>query len=160
MMHSAVFWLVIAMAVFFSIAGKPLVKTIRGMIDKHRELVCQEMEAAARLRNEAQELLIQIRQKHSEATKEAEAIIANAKADADRLHSEAAAKLEALLALREKQAMDKIAEAEAKAIAEARQLAARLSVTASSDILKQRMVGATADAMIDAAITELPAKLA
>lgn len=160
MMHSAVFWLVIAMAVFFAIAGKPLVKTIRGIIDKHRETVCQEMEAAARLRSEAQELLIQIRQKHSEATKEAEVIIANAKADAERLHTEAAAKLEALLALREKQALDKIAEAEAKAIAEARQLAARLSVAASSDILKQRLVGATADSLIDASIAELPSKLA
>lgn len=156
----ATFWLWVSMIVFLSFAGKPIVRGIRGALDARRDTVRTELAAAERLRSEAQALFDQSQQQQQNALKEAEEIVATARLDAERMRSEAADKLREIMALREQQALAKIAEAETAAIREARDLATQLALATTRDVLRQRLTGNAADALVDNAIAELPQKLA
>lgn len=160
MLHNATFWLAVSMAVFLAIAGKPVARGIRSLLDTRREAIRTELEEAERLRAEAQELLVESQRQHHNAVKEAESIVSDAKADAERIRAEAAEKLKQALALKEQQALAKIAEAEAAATREARDLATQLALAATRDVLRQRLTGTAGDALVDQAIAELPQKLA
>lgn len=159
MLHNATFWLAVSMAVFLFFAGKPVCRGIRSLLDARRDAIRTELSEAERLRAEAQELLVESQRQHRDAVKEAEEIIADAKADAGRIRDEAALKLQQTLALREQQALAKIAEAEAAATREARDLATQLALAATRDVLRQRLTGSAADALVDQAIAELPQKM-
>jgi len=160
MLHNATFWLAVSMAIFLAIAGKPVARGIRSTLDARRESIRTELAEAERLRAEAQELLVESQRQHHNAVQEAEQIVSDAKADAERLRAEAATKMKLALEFREQQALAKINEAEAAALREARDLATQLALAATRDVLRQRLTGASADALVDAAIAELPQKLA
>lgn len=160
MFYSATFWMFVSMAIFFAIAWKPGSKAIAGLLDKRRDAVRTALDEAERLRAEAHELLNDSQRKHREAVQEAEQIVADAKDEAQQLRLEAAARLQQTLAAREAAALAKIAEAEAAATREARDLATQLALAASREMLRQKLVGSAADALIDQAIADLPQKLA
>ena len=88
-----------------------------------------------RLREEAQALLAEFQRKGREAEKEAEAIIAGAKAEAERLAGEAKVRMEDFVSRRTKMAEAKITQAEAQALADVRSAAADAAVTAAEKIL-------------------------
>lgn len=160
MLHSAVFWMVVSMLAFLALVSKPVKKSVLAMLDGRRDKVRSELAEAERLRSEAQELLAASQRQHREAVQEAEGIIASAKEQATRMRAEAAESLKQLVASREEAALAKIAQAEANATREARELASQLALAASRELLKQKLTGASADALIDGAIADLPQKLA
>jgi F-type H+-transporting ATPase subunit b len=69
------------------------------------------------------------------------------------------AELEASMKRREAQAMDKIAQAEAAALQEVRNLTVDLAVAASGRVLAQRLDESQGGKLIDAAIADLPGRL-
>ena len=100
-----------------------------------------ELDEARRLKEEAQALLAQYQRKQREAEQEAAAIIAGAKAEAERLASEAKAKIEDFVARRTKMAETKIAQAEAQALADVRAAAADAAVAAAERVLRRHGQG-------------------
>ena len=160
MLHSAVFWLWVSMAVFLFAAGKPVARGIAGILDRKRDSIRLQLEEATRLCMEAEALLAASQQKQAEALATAERILADAKEDAARIRTEASEKLKKSLAVREQQALDKIAEAEASATREAKNLAAALALAASREVLLHGLSPATADQLVEQAIAEIPAKVA
>src|SRR5215831_8238693 len=91
--------------------------------------------------------------------KEAEAIIANARSEAERMAVDAKAKVEEFIARRTKMAETKIAQAEAQALADVRAAAADVAVAAAEAILVQTTHGAAAEALVAQGIGDLKAKL-
>ena len=109
----AEFWVAVAFVIFLAIMLYVGVHTtVTSSLDKRRSRIQSELEEAAKLKGEAQALLAEYKQKTANAEKEAAAIIAAAKADAERLAAEAHAKLEDFVARRTKMAETKIAQAE------------------------------------------------
>ncbi|MCZ6482877.1 MAG: F0F1 ATP synthase subunit B, partial [Alphaproteobacteria bacterium] len=90
---------------------------------------------------------------------EAEEIVERARKEADRLGKRAAEDLEKALERRQQQAIERIARAEAEALDEVRGVAVDVALDATRRLLAEKMSGKRADAMIDAAIEELPEKL-
>src|SRR4030095_16247356 len=86
-------------------------------------------------------------------------IIANAKAEAERIATEAKAKMEDFVVRRTKTAESKIALAEAQAVADVRSAAADAAVAAASTILSQSVKGPVADDLLTKGIAEVRAKL-
>jgi len=86
-------------------------------IDQRQARIKSELDDARRLREEAQALLAEFERKGREAETEATAIIAGAKAEAERLAAEAKTKMEDFIARRTKMAEAKIVQAEAQALA-------------------------------------------
>ena len=95
----------------------------------------------------------------SEAEREAEAIVADAKAEAGRVAAEARVKMEEFVARRTKLAETKISQAEAQALADVRAAAADAAVAAAEKILRDSVKGQIADGLIAQGIADVKAKL-
>jgi F-type H+-transporting ATPase subunit b len=75
------------------------------------------------------------------------------------VRAKAETELAAALKRREQQALDRIAQAEAQALAEVRNLAADLAVAATQKILTEKLDPAKAQSLVSDAIAELPRRL-
>jgi F-type H+-transporting ATPase subunit b len=91
--------------------------------------------------------------------KEAEAILAQAKDEAERIRKEAVVHIEAALKRREKQAMEKIAQAEAQAVTEVRNQAVNLAVLGAQKALAAGLDPSRASNLIDQSVAELERRL-
>jgi len=124
-------------------------------IDQRQARIKAELEEARRLREEAQALLVEYQRKRHEADREAEAIIATANAEAERLAAEGKARLEDFVVRRTKMAETKIAQAEAQALADVRSSAADAAVAAAEKILSTTAKGKIADDLVARGIADL-----
>jgi F-type H+-transporting ATPase subunit b len=132
---------------------------VLGALDDRRARVQGEHDAARRLRAEAQALLTEYKLRQNEAEQEALALIRSAEAEGERLQAEARAKVEEFVARRTKMAENKIAQAEAQALAEVRGSAAEAAFAAAEKILGDTVKGKVADTVVANGIRELQTKL-
>lgn len=131
-------------------------KALLGGLDARAGKITAELNEAKRLREEAQALLASYKAKEAQAKKDADDIIAQAKAEAEMLKADASKKLEDFVSRRTKQAELKIAQAEQQASADVRAAAADLATHAASSVLAAQ--GATEKAF-SAALAEIKSKL-
>jgi len=134
-------------------------KLVGGMLDARSAAIKAELDEARRLREEAQALLEGFKKKAAGAEKEAEAIVVEARAEAERFAAESRQALKALIERRTQSAQDKIAQAEAAALAEIRTLAADAATAAAQKLIVARLDEKRAGALIADAIKDLPTKL-
>lgn len=143
----------IGMMVFF---GLP--KIIAKMLDGKIRQIETDIAEAKRLRQEAANLLVEYEQKRLAAEREAEGIVMAAREEATRLTAEAQASLSELVARRTKAVEDKIAQAEAQAIAEVRARSADIAIEAARVVLSDEM-SRNGNRVVDAAIADVSSKL-
>ena len=153
------FWVLIAFVILIAGAGRPVFRIIAAALDDRSERIKGQIEEATRLREEAQELLASYERRQADAEGEAEAMLARAREEAQRMGERAAEDLERAVARRRQQAIDRIDQAEAKALAEVRLAAVDVALEAARRLLAEKVSGAKADELIDDAIKELPEKL-
>jgi len=154
----AAFWVGIAFILVVALAFRPVVRALGAGLDARSAKIKARIDEAARLREEAQEMLARYQRKQRDAMKEAEEIIAHAKAEAERLAAQSAKDLDASLKRREQQAMERIAQAEAQAVKEVQNLAVDVAVIAARDVLGRSISASQAAALVDNAIQDLPRK--
>lgn len=153
------FLVMIAFIITIALIGKTVYQKISASLDERSEAIRSEIEEATRLREEAQDLLASYERKLRDAAGEASDISERAKKEAHYLVEKAAHDLEDLVARRQRQATDRIAQAEVSARDEIRAAAIDVALEASRRILADKVSGSKGDALIDAAIDELPSKL-
>jgi F-type H+-transporting ATPase subunit b len=159
-MFEAEFWVAAAFVIFLGVLGYFRVhKLVLSSIDERRERIKAELDDARRLKSEAEALLAQYKRKQQEAEREAEAIVASAQNEAQRMAAEAEVKLEEFVARRTKMAEGKIAQAEAQALADIRAAAADAAVAAAEVILNRTVDGKVADGIIARGIGDFEGKL-
>lgn len=134
-------------------------KLVGGMLDARSAAIRTELDEARRLREEAQALLEGFKQKAAGAEKEAEAIVVEARAEAERFAAESRQALKSLIERRAQSAQDKIAQAEAAALAEIRTLAADAATAAAQKLIVARLDEKRTGTLIAQSIKDLPAKL-
>ena len=154
------FWVAVGTVLFVLLVIRLKVPgQITQMLDDRASGIRAELDEAKRLRLEAEALLTEYRKKTANAAQEAQAILDNAKASADRMAADAKLQLEQQIERRAKMAEQKIAQAEAEAIAEVRAAATAAATSAASDVIASRMNEIKGDALIDGAIADLRSKL-
>lgn len=158
-MNAPEFWVAIAFVIFVALVWKKASAAIGTMLDGRAERIRSELDEAERLHKDAQALLNGYQSRLADAQKEAEAVLAHAREEAARLRSQAGSDLEASLKRREAQAMDRIAQAEAAALAEVRNLTVDIAIGASKRVLSGGLPAAQADKLIEQSIGELPKHL-
>ena len=124
----------IAMAIYFGVH-----RIVAKMLDAQIKKIADDLAEAKKLREEAAALLVEYEQKRVAAEAEAEGIIAAAKEEATRLTTEAQASLNDLVTRRTKAVEDKIAQAEAQAVAEVRARSADVAIEAARLVLTDEM---------------------
>jgi F-type H+-transporting ATPase subunit b len=159
MFFDAAFWATVALFVFLGgMLYLKMPKIITGALDNRIKKIETELAEAERLRAEAKALLEDYGRRRESAEKEAEGIVTAAREEAFRLTAEAGASLETLIARRTKAVEEKIAQAEAQAIAEVRSRSADLAVEAARVLLTQQM-SSKGDALVDQAIKDVGDRL-
>ena len=156
---AASIWATIALVIFLGIVvyfGVP--KLITKLLDDRIRKIEGELAEAERLRSEAKALLAEYEAKRENAEQEAEGIVASAREEAFRLTAEAKTSLETLIARRTRGVEDKIAQAEAQAVAEVRARSADIAVEAARVLLQQQMAE-KGDALVEQAIKDVAARL-
>jgi F-type H+-transporting ATPase subunit b len=153
------FWVTIGFVLFLIAAGPRLWKMLTTGLDQRSMRIKAQLDEAQKLRDEAQALLNEYQRKQQQGMKEAEEIVSAAKSMAASQSAEALANLEASMGRREKLALEKIAQAEAQAMAEVRREAVDVASAATAKLLAQVMDENRANALVDQSIKELDRKL-
>ena len=156
----AEFYVAIGFVVFVGIAlylGAH--KMVLSGLDARGMAIADELAQAKKLRDEATALLSGFRMKKAEAEAAAEQIVADARAEAQRLAAEAAVRMNDFVVRRTQQAETKIAFAEQQATADVRAAAAERAAKASEIVLKGAAHGQTADDLIAKEIGSLRNRL-
>ena len=153
------FWAAVAFVIFIAATAKPISRLLTAGLDNRADKIRSDLEEAEKLREEAQDLLASYQRKQRDALAEAEAIIAHAGEEAERLAVQERDKLEAALERRQKQAIDRIAQAEAQALDLVRAKTVDVALDATRDYLAKELKDNQSDALTDAAIKDLPGNL-
>lgn len=156
----AEFWVGVGLFIFLGIVvyvGG--FKKIAASLDEKSAKIQGDLDEAARLRAEAEALLADIRAQREDAEKQAADMLVAAEADAAQMALDAAAKLEEQIARRAALAERKIASAEAQAEAEVKAAAADLAAQTAEHVLTARIAAAKTDPAVDAAIAQLAGRL-
>jgi F-type H+-transporting ATPase subunit b len=153
------FWVAVAFFLFFAIAGKALWGRISAMLDKRAADIARTLADAARLREEALKAKQEAERTLSRAASEGAEILKQAREEAERMQARAAASLETAVALREQQALDRIAQTEVAASKQVRDTAVDLALAATRALLRDQVGSGRSAALVDEAIAELPRRL-
>jgi len=153
------FWVAVAFVLFFVLVGKTLWIRIAAMLDKRAETITKALAEAERLRTDALRARAEAEATLARATAEADAILAHAREETERMQARARTSLQTTLALREQQAKDRIAQAEAAATKQVRDTAVDVALSATRALLRDQVGGANAQGLVDQAIAELPRRL-
>ena len=153
------FWVLLAVVIFAIVVWKPMRRAVLGTLDERAMRIQGELEEARKLRDEAERLLADYRQKEREAEADARAIIAHARDEAERLAAQSARDLQQSLERRQRLAEERIAQAEAKALDEIRAAAVDVAIAAAREVIVSQLDERRGAAMLDAAIAALPQRL-
>jgi len=134
-------------------------RTMLTALDHRSARIKAELDDARRLKDEAAKVLAEYKAKRATAEREADDIVTNARAEAERIAADAKTRMEDFVARRTKTAESKIALAEAQAVADVRAAAADAAVTAATTILSQSVKGQVADDLLAKGIAEVRQKL-
>jgi F-type H+-transporting ATPase subunit b len=156
----APFWTLIALVIFFAvIIYMKVPRMVTGSLDNRAAAIQAELEAARKLRIEAEALLAEYKRKAATADGEARAIIDQATREAEALGREARQRMEDYVASRTRMAETKIAQAEAQAVQEVRALSADVAIAAAERILAAKTKGTPGEALIEKSIADVKTRL-
>lgn len=154
-LHSQMFWLVLCFVVLLVFMYKFAVPSIAKGLDARAEQIRKDLEAAEKLRNEAQELLESYNGKLEQASNEAKLIIQEAKDNAKDIADKKTKELETQLKDKAATAERQIDAAKNKAIAELKSQAHTLVVTATEKLVLDTVDAKKAKELTEKACEEL-----
>lgn len=153
------FWVLVSAVIFVIVIWKPAGRSLSGTLDARAARIAAELDEARRLREEAERLLADYQAKQRDAVREAEAIVAHARDEAERLAAQSARELEQSLERRRRLAEERIAQAEAKAVQEIRGAAVDVAIAAARNVIAGELDQSRGSVLIDEAIAALPPRL-
>lgn len=153
------FWVAVSFVLFFALLGKKIWAVLTGALDGRAAAIRRQLDEAAELRSQAEQMLQAAEAERAAAAKESEELLARARAEADRLAEAAAAEAEAAAKRRERMALDRIAAAEASAVADVRNAAADIAGAAARAVLAETIDAATDARLVDQSVADLPKAL-
>ena len=160
MFYMAEFWVAVAFVIFLGILVYMKVPgMLTKMLDDRADAIRQDLDAARKLREEAQDLLADYQGKQRQAETEAQQIIEEARREAEALKVEGDRAMQETLARRTRLAEDKIARAEAQAVAEVRAIAVEVATAAAERIVQDKVAGGLGSTIVEQSIRDLKGKL-
>lgn len=160
MLSTPEFWVLVAfvlfVAVVFYVGG--FTKMVGSLDDRGRRIQA-ELTEARRLREEAAGVLADYTRRRDEAEREAQAIVATAREEAERVAREANERMTDFVTRRTAAAEAKISQAEVQATQQVRAAAADAAIRVSETILREQMSGEAGQALMARSLAEVRTKL-
>lgn len=148
--------LILFLALIFYIGAH---KTIAKALDDRSSKIAGELDAAKRLREEAEALLVEYQKKRKDAEAEADQIVAAAKREAAAMAEDARVKTEEYVARRTALSEQKIKAAETDAVNAVRSAAVDLAVAAAERLITAKVDTATDAALFSSSVNEVKTRL-
>ena len=145
----------IAYVIFVVLVAWKGTKKLTAGLDQRAEAIRKQLDETQNLREEAQAALASYQRQQRDALAEADEIVAQAKADAERLKVQAENVLTATIKRREEQAVERIAQAEATAIKDVRDQAIELAIGVATKIITEKMTKTVQNELVKDASEDL-----
>ncbi len=159
LLHDPTLWLVGSFAAFMVLAFVFGRKSVAGMLDSKIDKIRANIAAAETLKSEAEMLIAQYKSNLANAHTEAATILANAQKQAADMRAKAEKDLQESAARREAMLGNRIEQMERAAIDDIRRYAAELAVSATAEIIAQKMTPQAVDALTSQSIKHISEKL-
>ncbi|MBL4807313.1 MAG: ATP F0F1 synthase subunit B [Rhodobacteraceae bacterium] len=134
-------------------------KMMGKLLDDRADAIRTEIDDARALQEEAKTILASYERKRKEVSEQSESIIAAAKEEALLAAKVAKQDLKATIARRLQSATDQIDSARVAAVREVKDKAVSIAIAAAGDVISSKMAAKDGNALIDAAIKDVGAKL-
>ena len=148
----------IAFVIFVVLVAWKGTKKLTAGLDQRADAIRKQLDETQNLREEAQAALASYQRQQRDALAEADEIVAQAKADAERLKVQAENVLTATIKRREEQAVERIAQAEATAIKDVRDQAIELAIGVATKIITEKMTKTVQNDLVEDASEDLMKK--
>ena len=145
----------IAFVIFVVLVAWKGTKKLTASLDQRADAIRKQLDETQNLREEAQAALASYQRQQRDALAEADEIVAQAKADAERLKVQAENVLTATIKRREEQAVERIAQAEATAIKDVRDQAIELAIGVATKIITEKMTKTVQNELVKDASEDL-----
>ena len=145
----------IAFVIFVVLVAWKGTKKLTAGLDQRADAIRKQLDETQNLREEAQAALASYQRQQRDALAEADEIVAQAKADAERLKVQAENVLTATIKRREEQAVERIAQAEATAIKDVRDQAIELAIGVATKIITEKMTKTVQNELVKDASEDL-----
>ena len=145
----------IAFVIFVVLVAWKGTKKLTAGLDQRADAIRKQLDETQNLREEAQAALASYQRQQRDALAEADEIVAQAKADAERLKIQAESVLTATIKRREEQAVERIAQAEATAIKDVRDQAIELAIGVATKIITEKMTKTVQNELVKDASEDL-----
>ena len=159
LLNDPTLWVLLSFVAFMVLAFVLGRRSVLGMMDAKIAKIGEQISTAETLKVEAQALLSQYQSNLSNASKEAESIIAKAKAQAEDFRKQAETDFEDTMSRREEMLKSRIEQMERSAVDDIRRYAAELAVSATSDIITQKLSATDATRLANQSIEQISEKL-
>ncbi len=158
-LHNPVFWVAASFILFVALSYKKISSILTKTLDDRSARISQELDAARKLREEAEAILAEYKRKQAEYMKEAEQMLVKARADAEDYRKNAEADLKASMDARTQQALDKIAQEESKAIQDVRNHVVDIALAAARSILIEHVSNLPQEELIKLVVSDIERKI-
>ena len=148
----------IAFVIFVVLVAWKGTKKLTAGLDRRADAIRKQLDETQNLREEAQAALASYQRQQRDALVEADEIVAQAKADAERMKVQAENVLTATIKRREEQAVERIAQAEATAIKDVRDQAIELAIGVATKIITEKMTKTVQNELVKDASEDLMKK--
>lgn len=154
-LQDPVAWILISFVIFVGLAYKFGRQSVIAKLDARIEGIRKDIATAEALKAEAAALLVEYERKQSDALKEAGKLVEHAKEQAADLQRTAEAEFAATMARRETMMKERLVRMEQTAMDDIRRYAAELAVSATTQIIAEKMDAAAAQKLADASIGKI-----
>lgn len=159
LIHEPLLWVTMAFVTFFVLFGGKLKAVASKALDTRAAKIASELDQAASLRLEAEAIKENYQKKLRESVKEAEGIIAEARAQSARMVNNAETDIKDMLERRMQQMMERIDQQEQHAFDEVRDHVVDITIAAAKSLIIQHFDGITSDQMVRHVLTDLDRKV-
>ncbi len=152
--------LVIAFLITVALLWRPVGKAVTSMLDSRADSIRQNLDEAQRLHEEAKAMVAKYQRQLHEGEGLAKEILERAENERRRLEAKLRADMVEMTERRTQQALDRIAQEEARALSEVRARAAELAVRGTRLVLTEQLTGENAQRVTQSSIEEVGRRLA
>lgn len=110
------FWVLVGFLILILLLGKGLWTKVTHTLDERSRKIAEEIEEAARVREEALSLLETCKQHRRDASEQAQNLLAHAEEEAERLRQKSLQEMDAFMKAEEKLFQERLSQAEARAL--------------------------------------------
>lgn len=155
LLHDPTIWVLFSFILFVGLAFKFGRQSVLSSLDSRIESVRKEIATAENLKAEAQKLLNEYQQKQAEAVRDAGKMVEQAQAQARELAARAEQDFTATMQRKEVMMKERLTRMEETAMDDIRRYAAELAISATTQIIAQKMDENSAQKLADESIRKI-----